>query len=155
MSIEEIRGFVALSDKLATAGQPSEEQIKRFPDEGYDVVINLGLMDPRYCLADEHGLVESLGMSYYHIPVEFGAPTTTDLARFFRVMDDNQDKKIFVHCAANYRVSCFVAMYAQAHYGWSDLEALNFIKRVWEPDHVWLQFMNNSAATAKVAVSDA
>jgi hypothetical protein len=34
-------------------------------------------------------------------------------------MDASRDKKVFVHCAANYRVSSFVALYGEARLGWS------------------------------------
>lgn len=146
MSIKDIRAFVSLSDKLATAGQPSEQQIHAICESRFDVVINLGLQDPRYCLPDEEGLIKSLGMAYHHIPVEFNAPTTENLVQFFQVMDDCQGKKIFIHCAANYRVSCFVSMYVQARYGWSEMQAMEYIRCVWEPDQTWLQFMNNSKA---------
>ncbi len=144
MSIEDICAFVSLSDKLATAGQPSEEQIPTLAENGFNVVINLGLQDPRYCIPDEEGLVTWYGMSYHHIPVEFSTPTKEDINKFFQVMDDCQDEKVFVHCAANYRASCFVAMYGQARYGWSERQAMEFIRGVWEPDRVWLEFMNNS-----------
>lgn len=143
MSIEDICAFVSLSDRLATAGQPSEQQIYLISESGFEVVINLGLLDPRYCLPDEEGLTRSLGMSYHHIPVEFSTPKKEDLFKFFRIMDSCKGKKVFVHCAANYRVSCFVSIYAQVNLGWSELQAKNYIRSIWEPDHIWLQFMNS------------
>ncbi len=144
MSIEDVRDFVSLSDKLATAGQPSEKQIREIFESGFEVIINLGLQDPRYCLSDENALATSFGMAYYQIPVEFSAPTKQDLEKFFAIMDSCQDKKVFVHCAANYRVSCFVSLYAQAHYGWSESEAMDHIRSIWEPDRIWQQFLNSS-----------
>ena len=77
-------------------------------------MVNLGLLDPRYCLTDEAGSVAALGLAYHHIPVDFNAPQAEDLLRFFAVMDGAQDQKVFVHCAANYRVSSFVALYGEA-----------------------------------------
>ena len=111
MAIEEIRNYVALSGGLATGGQPSEEQIQELAQAGFELIINLGLLDPRYCLEDEVGLVRSLGMEYHHIPVNFQAPTIEDLTQFFTVMQAAAGKRIFVHCAANYRVSSFVSLY--------------------------------------------
>src|SRR5215468_6736069 len=119
MAIDDIRNFVELSDHLATAGQPSEQHVRELASAGFEVIVNLGLLDPRYCLADEAGLTRSLGMAYHHIPVDFHAPQHQALGEFFRVMDASRGRSVFVHCAANYRVSSFVALYGQARLGWS------------------------------------
>ena len=140
MSIAEIKNFVSLSDALATAGQPSEDQLRQVAQEGFEVIINLGLLDPRYCLADEAGLVRSLGIDYHHIPVDFQAPQRPDLEQFFQVMDACTDKKVFVHCAANYRVSSFISLYGQAKLGWSLEQANAHIRRLWESSK-WTAFI--------------
>jgi protein tyrosine phosphatase (PTP) superfamily phosphohydrolase (DUF442 family) len=144
MAIDDIRNVVPVSATLATAGQPSEEQIQDVKHAGFDVIVNLGLLDPRYCLADEAGLVRSLGLEYQHIPVDFKAPQFEDLQKFFDVMDASRDRKVFVHCAANYRVSSFVVLYGQARLGWSPEEADAHIRRVWQLDETWKAFVNLS-----------
>lgn len=141
MPIESIKNFVALSERLATAGQPSEAEIRELAADGFEVVVNLGLLDPRYCLPDEAGLVRALGLVYHHIPVDFQAPTPADLERFFAVMHAAAGQKLFVHCAANYRVSSFIACYGEARLGWSREQANAHIRRVWEPDPVWAAFI--------------
>jgi protein tyrosine phosphatase (PTP) superfamily phosphohydrolase (DUF442 family) len=142
MAIEDIRNFVLVSEDLATSGQPSEPQMQDVARAGFDVVVNLGLLDPRYCLADEAGLVESLGMTYRHLPVDFTAPRLEDLDMFFDVMRSSRGKKVFVHCAANYRVSSFVALYGEATLGWSTEEADAHIKRVWSLNDTWRDFID-------------
>ena len=139
--IASIKNFAAISSRLATAGQPSEAQIRALAQDGFEAIVNLGLLDPRYCLPDEAGLVRSLGLAYHHIPVDFQAPAATDLERFFAVMRQEQDRKLFVHCAANYRVSSFLALYGQARLGWSQQEADAHIRRVWEPNPTWAAFI--------------
>ena len=64
-----------------------------------------------YSLADEERSVTKLGMEYIHIPVIWQSPTSDDLDKFFDVMEKYKNKKFFVHCAANMRVSSFVALY--------------------------------------------
>jgi len=142
MAIEDIRNFVLVSDDLATAGQPSEAQMKDVARAGFEIVVNLGLLDPRYCLADEAGLAESLGMTYRHVPVDFAAPRLEDLDQFFDVMQLSRGKKVFAHCAANYRVSSFVALYGEARLGWSTEEADAHIRRVWTPNDTWSNFID-------------
>jgi protein tyrosine phosphatase (PTP) superfamily phosphohydrolase (DUF442 family) len=73
MSLDDIKGFVSISHELATAGQPTEGQLRDVAEAGFDVVVNLGLLDPRYCLADEAGTARELGVSYAHIPIDFKA----------------------------------------------------------------------------------
>ena len=149
MTIHGIRNFIDVSPNLSTAGQPSEDQLRELALDGCEVVINLGLLDPRYCLADEQGLVESLGMKYRHIPVDFTAPQPRDLENFFDVMDASHSRKVFVHCAANYRVSSFVGLYGEARWGWSADQADAHVRRVWEPNDTWKGFMEASRARLK------
>jgi protein tyrosine phosphatase (PTP) superfamily phosphohydrolase (DUF442 family) len=144
MAIEAIRNFVALSPGLATAGQPSERHVEELARAGFEVVINLAAIDPRCRFSDEAGLVRSLGLTYHHIPVDFKAPTLSDLERFFTVMEASRGKKIFVHCAANFRVSAFIALYGQARLGWTLEQADAHIKRIWVPDEVWQAFITSA-----------
>jgi protein tyrosine phosphatase (PTP) superfamily phosphohydrolase (DUF442 family) len=153
MAIEEIRNYVALSGELATGGQPSEEHIPELAQAGIECMINLGLLDPRYCLADEAGLVHSLGVEYHHIPVDFQAPTLEDLSQFFTVMQAAEGKRVFVHCAANYRVSSFVSLYGQARLGWSKAQAEAHIRRLWEPNAVWAAFIERARQVLGVSNS--
>lgn len=136
----EIVNFVEVSDMLATAGQPSEAQLRELAAQGFQVVINLGLNDPRYCLPDEAGLVVDLGMEYHHIPVKFDQPDAQDLMRFFQLLQASRERKVLAHCAANYRVSVFVSLYGQVYLGWTLQQAIEHVRDIWEPDAVWRQF---------------
>src|SRR6187549_2284618 len=99
MAIQDIRNFVAIDERIGTAGQPSELQLKEVAEAGYRVDINLGLLDPKYCLRDAAALAASLGMRYQHIPVQFDAPTRGDFEAFAAAMDAHAAEKTFVHCA--------------------------------------------------------
>lgn len=126
-----------VTPQLATSGQPSKTQLREIAEEGFETVINLGLSDPKYCLPDEVETLHSLGLEYHHIPVNFQTPQPENLRQFFSVMDAAKEKKVFVHCAANKRVSCFVALYGEARLGWSREKANAFIGHIWQPDEVW------------------
>ena len=146
MALDGIKNFIAVTDRLGTAGQPSEAQLREVAEASFDVVVNLGLLDPRYCLADEAATARGLGLDYHHIPVDFNAPQPADLQRFFDVMDAARDKKVFVHCAANYRVSSFVALYGEARLGWSPQQGDAHMRRVWEPNATWTCFIAEARA---------
>jgi protein tyrosine phosphatase (PTP) superfamily phosphohydrolase (DUF442 family) len=126
-----------VNETLGTAGQPTELQLREIAAAGYEVVINLGLLDPRYCLADEAGVVSGLGIEYHHIPVVFGSPQVADFERFVEVMDSCRGRKTLVHCAMNWRVSAFVGLYGEIRLGWSRTTADAQMRTFWEPDEVW------------------
>jgi len=150
--MNDIKNFVYVSDKLAIAGQPTEDQLREIAKAGYEVVINLGLIGTNYALPDESGLVELLGLKYVHVPVQWESPSKEALKQFVHEMENSKDKKVFVHCAANYRVSCFLAIYRVAKLGWSKEEAMSELSRVWEPNEIWTSFIN--AAIAKSGTDD-
>ncbi len=79
-SAVEIFAFRQAAPDLATSGQPQQDELAAISEAGYEVIINLALHDdPRYSLKDEASSVNELGMEYIHIPVQFGAPTESDL----------------------------------------------------------------------------
>lgn len=143
-----IRNFRQVTPALATSGQPSENDLKAIAQAGYEVVINLALHDdPRYSLADEPGRVRALGMTYVHIPVQFNNPTDEDLNAFFNSFDQHKHRKVWVHCAANYRVSAFVGLYRAVREGWERERAFELMHGIWQPNdypaafQVWMDFI--------------
>lgn len=141
-ALDTILNFVPVDEHLATAGQPRENQLRAIADAGYEVVINLALHDdPRHAIPDEAGLVKSLGMTYVHIPVIFKHPDEKDLLAFFSAMDRHQGKRIFVHCAANKRVSAFVGLYFAVRKHQDSERAFALMHDVWEPDEIWWSFI--------------
>ena len=73
------------------------------------------------------------GMTYIHIPVDFATPQVSDVKMFFDVMEANQDRKLFVHCIANFRASAFVYLYRTLVEGVADEEAKRDMSAVWNP----------------------
>jgi protein tyrosine phosphatase (PTP) superfamily phosphohydrolase (DUF442 family) len=141
MPVADIKNFLAIDDRLGTAGQPSEDQLREVAAGGYEAVVNLGLLDPKYCLPDEAGLATTLGLGYRHIPVKFDAPAPEDFAAFVEVMDAWAAKHVFVHCAANYRVSSFMALYGELRLGWTRERADAHARALWELNPVWTAFL--------------
>ena len=139
--LQGIYNYRRLTDLIATAGQPSEEELAAVARAGFEVVVNLALHDVEYSLPDERRTVESLGMRYVHIPVVWERPLRSDLERFFEVMDALPGKRVFVHCAANKRVSVFMALYRQLRQDWPPDATRPDVLAVWQPDAVWRQFM--------------
>ena len=137
-----IYNFLKLEDRIGTSGQPTEEQLGYISDAGYEIVINLALTGTEYALEDEAGLVQDLGMDYVHLPVIWQDPTPVDFERFVEVLNIFQEKKIFVHCAANMRVSVFMALYRILLKDWEREAALSEVHKIWEPNDTWSAFMD-------------
>lgn len=131
MSTQEIYNYIKVDDRLITGGQPTEAQLRDAAAEGFTAVINLATANPGYSLENEDGIIESLGMKYAHIPVEWGNPTGADFDAFAQAMNSLAGERILIHCAANFRVTAFYSLYAQKHLGWSGEEADAFRARIW------------------------
>ncbi len=144
MKIEEIYNFLKLSDSVATSGQPTEAQFAAIKASGYQVVVNLALTSSPNALPNEKEIVESLGMEYVHIPVVWENPTLDDLARFFNIVEANADKSIFVHCAANMRVSAFMYLYRLIREQISNEQATQDLHQIWIPNENWQNFIQQA-----------
>lgn len=144
--VTDIKNFVRIDERVGTAGQPTEAQMRDVATDDYAAIVNLGLLDPKYCLPDEDGLVASLGMDYRHIPVRFDAPAIEDFKAFAATMDQWAGKKTFVHCAANYRVSAFMALYGELRLGWTRARADEHARNLWTPNETWRAFIERCRA---------
>ena len=111
--------------------------------EGVRTIINLAPSDERSALPDEAGVVQALGMTYHHIPVDWANPTEQDFASFEQMMQTRAAGKTLIHCAANFRVTAFFSLYARKHLGWGDAQAAAFRASVWDGSHepVWEAFI--------------
>lgn len=140
-ALEGIRNFHRLDDRLATGGMPRAEHFAAIGRAGFDTVINLALPTSDDALPNEGELVSAQGMAYVHLPVKFEAPQPADFARFTRLLDACDGQRVFVHCVANKRVSAFLFLHRLRH-GVARAEAERDLRKLWEPDGVWRDFVN-------------
>ncbi len=139
---EKVFNYVALSDRLATSGQPNEKQLAMISAAGYTTVINLAPTSRlENAVIEERSILESLGVSYIHIPVDFENPTEEDYTRFAQEMVANADARLWVHCAANMRVSAFMYRYRISELGLDESVARSDLTRIWEPFGAWKKFI--------------
>ena len=119
-------------------------ELETLADAGFQVVINLGLHDADYAIENEQSWVEQLGMRYIHLPVEFQQPKTSDFTHFLNILNIQQDKKVFILCAENKRVSIFIALYLVLTEQVSQIDGWNLILEIWEPNLVWESYYYES-----------
>ena len=141
--LSDIRSFRAVGDRLGTAGQPTQAQFQMIREAGFQAVINLALPTSDNAIPNEGSLVAGFGLPYIHIPVNFKAPTAQDFQTFCRVMEALGDRRVFVHCAANMRVSAFVFLYRVLCQRVAVQEAERDLHAIWQPDEVWSRFIQD------------
>jgi protein tyrosine phosphatase (PTP) superfamily phosphohydrolase (DUF442 family) len=146
-SIEQIRAYLRLNERVATSGMPRPEHFAAIRRAGFEVVVNLALSTSDNAMANEGEFVTAQGMAYVHIPVNFERPAREDFQKFERVMDAFGARKIFVHCAANMRVSAFMYLYRVRKDPSCAVAALKDMQRIWEPDGAWREFIDALAPT--------
>lgn len=143
---EEIYNFLALSETLFTGGMPKADQLSDAARHGVQVVINLAPHTVLDALPNEGDLVTSLGMQYINIPVIWNTPTRDGLDRFMDVMEENKDKKILVHCQANFRATAFMALYRILRKGWNADDATEGMYKIWDTEDypIWKMFIEEN-----------
>jgi len=142
--INQITNYLAINENLLTAGMPTAEQLHAFQSEKIDMVINLAIEDSSSATPNEREILNSLGISYSNIPVVWENPKVSDLTQFFSIMDENQSKKLFVHCVLNMRVSAFVFLYFVIQKQMYPEIAIQNLRKIWEPNIIWQIFMNKA-----------
>ena len=148
MDIEASRNFRRITGTLTTSGVVRPEALKALALQGYEVVVNLLPETSEYAVPHEREIVESQGIEYIHIPVDFKHPVPSDFDRFSEALDRVIDNKVHVHCAANYRVSAFYALYEVGRGHWSTDRAIKFMCDIWQPaEHPgWSEFVTDVLA---------
>ncbi len=139
--MKNILNYIKINELISTSGQPKIEEFDFIKDEGFEVVINLALCNASNAIENEDKVVTNLGMSYFHIPVDFENPKPSDLKLFINVMQSLGANKVWVHCAKNYRVSAFMYVYhkyvLKTPFENIDLSIFN----IWNPDKTWQELM--------------
>ena len=149
--IHDIYNFLPLTDMLISSGMPTAGQMVEVSKSDVKLVINLAMPNSERALQNEPDLVKSLGMGYIGIPVEWENPTRQNLDDFMDAMDANKDKKILVHCQANYRATGFIALYRILRLGWNPDNAFKDLNRIWDLNEypVWEKFIEDSLTKDK------
>lgn len=147
LAIKEISDYYQISDRLATSGQPSPEQFTVISEAGYQIIVNLAMSNSTNALVNEGEIVTDLGMTYLQIPVVWEHPTLDDLNLFFKAMQSFAEYQVWVHCAKNMRVSCFIYLWQKHILKLPETEARYPMNQIWQPTGVWQQLIDQAANT--------
>ena len=139
--LNSLKNYLQISKKLHTSAQPSLEQFEMIKNCGVDMVINLAQINSPGAIENESQIVTSNMMDYIHIPVDFNHPTSTELESFFNTMNQSVNKIILIHCAYNWRVSCFIYLYQLIENRIPEKDARDDMLKIWNPDETWESFI--------------
>ena len=142
--IQDIINYLPIRPGLLTSGQPERDQFDALKDAGIQTIINLVPSVSGDYLMEEPILVANLGLEYIPIPVIWDSPTRANLARYFETLDARRDRLVLAHCVVNYRVSAFTFLYRVLRENAPLEEARQVMLSIWEPNAVWLKFIQEN-----------
>ena len=119
--VKGISNFGEVTPNLFRGAHPSPEGFQSLARMGVSIIV-----DARGGQSESEGKeVSRMGLQYVAIPWQCYFPKDEVFARFLKLLRDNPDKKIFVHCRlGNDRTGMMVAAYRMAEQGWTADEAM-------------------------------
>ncbi|MEM6486019.1 MAG: protein tyrosine phosphatase family protein [Pseudomonadota bacterium] len=142
-TLGDIYNYHPVPGLFSTSGQPSEQQFALIKAAGVRTVINLAPNSVlENALVDERRILDHSGVDYVHIPVDFQNPTQRDFEEFCAQIERVDHATLWVHCAANMRVSAFVFRYRTERLGVDSDVAMQDLHKIWRPFGVWREFLN-------------
>ena len=132
---------VAVSARVVTSGQPTEDALSRLASQGFGAVIYLAPPTVQDAVPGEAEIVRKQGLDFVNIPIKFGEPSDADFRAFVRAMDGFGDRKVLVHCQVNFRASSMTFLYRVIIRREDPEQAYQAVTRVWVPDGTWKRFL--------------
>jgi hypothetical protein len=114
-----VRNFGEVTPMLYRGGQPTPAGFRRLARMGIQIVVDTGRSkrDKRQ--------IQRLGMRYVSLPWFCPFPKDAVFVRFMKLVRENPDKKIFVHCRlGDDRTGMMIASYRMGVQGWTAEEAM-------------------------------
>ena len=145
-NLKKVFNYYQVPGLFETSGQPNNKQLISIANGGYEVVINLApntTIEGR--VINEKDILKYNNITYIHIPVDFNNPLNEDFNKFVAALEQNKHKKIWVHCAANMRVSAFVFKYRRDVLGLSPKNIEEDLEAIWVPNKTWSSFLEKNS----------
>lgn len=138
--MKSILNYIKVSDNISTSGQPTKKQFKEIKKNGFDVVMNLA-MHNKGALKEEDKIVVKNNMMYIHIPITWKKPEVDRLKLFLEILKtlESENKKVFIHCIMNYRVSVFIYHYKKVVLKEKNVKLIS--PKEFKPNKVWKRML--------------
>jgi len=106
VGVESIENFHKVSDKVATGGQPTPEQVTALADAGFNAVVNLR-EDSEYNDGAQFRAARTAGIRFVRVPVSMTNPTDASVSKFLAVTDEQELYPVYVYCAEGNRAAAY------------------------------------------------
>jgi uncharacterized protein (TIGR01244 family) len=106
VGVESIEEFHKVSDKVATGGQPTPEQVTALADAGFNAIVNLR-EDSEYNDGPQFRAAREAGIRFVRVPVSMTNPTDASVAKFLAVTDEQELYPVYVYCAEGNRAAAY------------------------------------------------
>jgi protein tyrosine phosphatase (PTP) superfamily phosphohydrolase (DUF442 family) len=115
-----VGNFGEVTPRLYRGGQPKPAGLEGLAKMGINIVVDVRLTGRD----KERKEVNKLGMQFVELPWHCLFPKDEIFARFLKLLKDNPEKKVFVHCRyGDDRTGMLIAAYRMAVEGWTAEEA--------------------------------
>lgn len=135
-----IDNYFQYNKKLASAAQPTADQLADLKDQGWQAVVNLSPASTKNVLAGEAAQVEALGMDYVHFPVDCSSLRPVHYHTFRGILQGLGDRRVFVHCGGNIKSSNLIHLYQVLELGIPETESLAQLKSIQNPEAKWFAY---------------
>ena len=122
-----IDNFGKINNNYFRGAQPKASDYADLAALGVKTVIDLQKDGP----SQEAGYVKAAGMNFFRIGLTTTtAPNDTQLAQFFKIVNDPANQPVFVHCAGGrHRTGTMTALYRMTFDAWTPAQAYNEMKQ--------------------------
>jgi uncharacterized protein (TIGR01244 family) len=105
---------IEINDKITSAGQPTRDELKKLPHQGFKSIINLranGEDDQPLSPEEEGQMANEFGMRYVNIPVSVQEGPKSEQVDRFRKEVEHLPGPVLVHCNKGKRSGAFSLMH--------------------------------------------
>lgn len=105
----------SVGEQISVSSQLSPDQLRKLPDQGFKSVANLRDYQEESATADDHQLVESLGLAYVNLPIK---PAELDEALIEQVLEQVHElpKPLLIYCGSSLRATFIALLYIATHH---------------------------------------
>jgi protein tyrosine/serine phosphatase len=114
-----LKNFAEVSNVLWRGAQPTAEGFAELKRRGVKTIVSLRATH------SDRDLMAGTGLQYIDIPCHAWHPEEEDVLKFLKVVCDEENRPVFVHCAAGAdRTGTMVAVYRMLEQGWMPEDAV-------------------------------
>jgi len=113
IAMDNVSNVSTFDNRVYFAGQPGEDAFKQFAEFGVKTVVNLrNDREPAGPGFDEKTVVEKIGMTYIHAPMDSEIPDASTPQEIVRALDSAGDAPVLLHCSDSNRAGTIWSHYA-------------------------------------------